>query len=224
MSVTLYKAASWITWRADRYYWEDQQAPSILNRFCVFCVMCLVDWLFPNHQCTKWVLFLTQLKTRLCSLWSTNHLGGLYNDSAVYSDQARPFPLVGNIRFICFESSIWAALSSSWGSCVVQSVIMSRKTSLYDCVGWLYSQLEHDGFTKRFLNSSQFLLCFLLWYFIFRVENNNNNKDMTEMWDTTKAPNLMPCARCRFFRRWTGVIIASLIVPFAVDCDVLSVD
>ncbi len=46
---------------------------------------------------------------------------------------------------------------------------------LYDCVGWLFSQLEHDGCANGFLNASHSFNVFLISVFQFLDERKIQN-------------------------------------------------
>ncbi len=68
--------------------------------------------------------------------------------------------------------------STWWGPhiiCAVHAVVISRKTPLYDCIGWLFSQLEHDGCANGFLNASHSFNVFLILVFQFLGWKKNNN-------------------------------------------------
>ncbi len=49
----------------------------------------------------------------------------------------------------------------------VHAVVISGKNPLYHCVGWLFSQLEHDGCANGFLNASHSFNVFLILVFQF---------------------------------------------------------
>ncbi len=71
--------------------------------------------------------------------------------------------------------------SSTWWAphilCAVHAVVISGKNPLYHCVGWLFSQLEHDGCANGFLNASHsFFLLSTFFYFLFSHTSQHNIK------------------------------------------------
>ncbi len=74
-----------------------------------------------------------------------------------------------NIVFFLHHFRRWCS-STWWGPhilCAVHTVVISGKTPLYDCVGWLFSQLENDGCANGFLNASHSFNVFLILVFQF---------------------------------------------------------
>ncbi len=58
-----------------------------------------------------------------------------------------------------------------------------KKPSLYDCIGWLFSQLEYDGCANGFLNASHSFNVFLILAFQFLGWKKKNTEYIIAMRD-----------------------------------------